>query len=67
LGGRQKLGEQIEKGRFACAIGANECMNVTAFNFEVDLIDSYEAFKFLRQSTRFKNELGCQIELHLTI
>jgi hypothetical protein len=65
LGGRQKFGEQVEKGRFTCTIGADEGVNVTAFNFEINLIDGHEAFELFGQSTRFKDELGCQIEPHL--
>ena len=54
-GGRQKLGEQVETGRLARAVGPDQRMDSMAPDLQVDVLDGDEALEFLGQPLGFQN------------
>src|SRR5215471_5476638 len=53
--GRQKMREQIEAGRLAGAVWADQGVDRVAPHAQTDVFDGDEALEFLRQSLRFEN------------
>src|ERR1700722_5451246 len=53
----EKLGEQIETGRLAGTVRANQGVNTAAPHLEADVAYSKESREFLGQSVGFENEL----------
>ena len=56
--GRQKLRQQVEKRGFASAVGTDQCMNMSALNFQIHIVDGDESFELFTQAARFQNELN---------
>ena len=56
--GRQKLREQVEKRGFASAVGTDQCMDMSALDFQIDIIDGDKSFELFTQAARFQNELN---------
>jgi hypothetical protein len=55
--GRQELGQQIEKGGFTSAVGADQCMDMSALDLQIHVIDGNEPLELLAQAAGFQNEL----------
>ena len=53
----QEFGQQIENRGFTGTVGANQSVNGTATDLQVDVIDRHEPFEFTGQLTGFKNEV----------
>jgi hypothetical protein len=51
--GDQKLGQQIEDRGFACAIGADQGVNLAALNVQVHAIDGNKTFELFDQFIGF--------------
>ena len=51
-GGLEELGEEVEAGGFAGAVGADERVDATLAHGERDGVDGDEAAEFFRQSRR---------------
>jgi hypothetical protein len=56
--GLEKSGQQVEKGSFAGAVGADQGMYAARLHFDIDVIDGRETFEILLQISGFKNDLG---------
>ena len=56
--GRQKLREQVEKRGFASAVGTDQCMDMSALDFQIHIVDGDESLKLFTQAARFQNELN---------
>ena len=54
-GGRQELGEQVEGGGLAGAVGADERVDRAAPHLEVDAVDGDEALELLGEAARFED------------
>ena len=49
----QELGQQVKKSCFSGAVGADQRMNVTALDSQVDVIDGDKALEFFGEAARF--------------
>ena len=56
--GRQELRQQIKKRCFASAIGTDQCMNMSALDFQIDIVYGDKSFELFTQAARFQNELN---------
>ena len=52
---RQEMGEQVEAGRLAGAIGPDQGVNRVAPHAQIDVLDRDEALELLRQPFRLEN------------
>src|SRR5437879_5881310 len=55
-GGNQELGEQVEEGRLAGAVGADQCVDLTTAHPQVDVAHRDEATELLGQVARLEYE-----------
>ena len=53
--GRQELGQQVEEGGLAGAVGADQGVDGAAPDLEVDVVHGHEALEFLREAARFQD------------
>ncbi|MCY1225006.1 hypothetical protein D9M72_371890 [compost metagenome] len=56
--GLEEFGEQVEAGRLAGTVGADERVDRTALHREVDLADRGESLEFLGELACFKNDVA---------
>ena len=59
--GFEEFREQIETGRLACTVGADERMDVATPYAQVDAIHGHEVFELLHQVACFENAIGCGV------
>jgi hypothetical protein len=57
-GGFQELREQVEAGRFARAVGADQCVDGAATHAQVHAVDGGEAFELFCQAASFQNRIA---------
>ena len=61
-GGNQELGEQVEEGRLAGAIGADQRVDLSTAHPQVDVAHGDEATELLGQVARFEDEtVSCAV------
>ena len=53
----EKLGQQVEAGGLAGAVGADQRVDGAATHLEVDVVDGHEAFELFDESPRFQNDV----------
>ena len=56
--GWQELRQQVEKRGFASAVGTDQCMDVSALDFQIHIVDGDESLELFTQAARFQNELN---------
>jgi len=61
--GHQKFGQQIEASRLASTIGADQRMDMSAPDLQIDFTDGGESFEFTRQLTGFQDDVGHLVSL----
>ncbi len=55
---RQEFGQQVEHGRLAGTVGADQCMNLPGLHVEIDVRDRFESAERLGEPARNKNGPG---------
>jgi hypothetical protein len=63
-GGDVKFGQQIENSCFASTIGADQGMNLTPLNTEVNAADGNKALELFHKFIGFQNEIICHEAWH---
>src|SRR5450830_1828360 len=51
----QEFGKQVETGRLAGAIGADQGVDMATLDFQIDIADSGESLEFLGQTSCFQD------------
>ena len=61
LGRSQELGQQVEEGRLAGAVGADQGMDLPATHLQVNLVNGDETAEVLTQASGFEDQiLSCE-------
>jgi hypothetical protein len=56
LGGNQKLGQQVEDGGFARAVGPDQGVDLSSFDAKVHAVDGNKTLELFDEAPGFKND-----------